>query len=102
LSQQSFEFELAISTAHSSKKRFNMFNFNLFISQLEQNLLTLDSQGAFDTDPIDVVLMSTREALEWYFKQLDHSVGLSFKVKSYFLAFGRPVPFFTSTYIVVC
>ena len=79
-----------------------MFNFNLFISQLEQNLLTLDSQGAFDTDPIDVVLMSTREALEWYFKQLDHSVGLSFKVKSYFLAFGRPVPFFTSTYIVVC
>lgn len=49
--------------------------------QLEQNLLTLDSQGAFDNEPIDVVLMSTREALEWYFKQLDHSVGLSFKVK---------------------
>ncbi len=49
--------------------------------QLEQNLLTLDSQGAFDNEAIDVVLMSTREALEWYFKQLDHSVGLSFKVK---------------------
>ena len=43
-------------------------------------MLTLDSQGAFENDAIDAVLMSTREALEWYFKQLDHSVGLSFKV----------------------
>jgi hypothetical protein len=54
---------------------------SILFMQLEQNLLTLDSQGAFDNEPIDVVLMSTREALEWYFKQLDHSVGLSFKVK---------------------
>lgn len=25
------------------------------------------------------VMMATREPLEWHFKQLDHSVGLSFK-----------------------
>ena len=30
---------------------------------LEQNLLTLESHGNFEHDPIDVVMMTTREAL---------------------------------------
>ena len=49
---------------------------------LEQNLLTLEYHGAFrdEEQQIDKVMLQTREPLEWYFKQLDHSVGLSFKV----------------------
>lgn len=56
---------------------------------LEQNLLTLESHGAFDQDPIESVMMSTREALEWYFKQQDHSVGLSFKSNFHFALVGH-------------
>ena len=56
---------------------------------LEQNLLTLESHGNFDHEPIDVVMMSTREALEWYFKQQDHSVGLSFKSNFHFALVGH-------------
>ena len=51
---------------------------------LEQNLLTLEYHGAFGGDEqLDTVMLQTREPLEWYFKQLDHSVGLSFKVRKY-------------------
>ncbi|KAA0197872.1 hypothetical protein HAZT_HAZT005334, partial [Hyalella azteca] len=49
------------------------------LALLEQNLHTLDNQGTFDTIALEKVMMSTREPLEWHFKQLDHSVGLSFK-----------------------
>jgi neurofibromin 1 len=56
---------------------------------LEQNLLTLESHGTFDQEPIDSVMMSTREALEWYFKQQDHSVGLSFKNNFHFALVGH-------------
>lgn len=28
--------------------------------------------------------MAAREPLEWHFKQLDHTVGLSFKVASHY------------------
>lgn len=50
------------------------------LALLEQNLLTLESQDAFDQESIADTMLSTREPLEWYFKQLDHSVGVSFKV----------------------
>lgn len=30
---------------------------------------------------IEQVMISSREPLEWHFKQLDHAVGLSFKGK---------------------
>ena len=56
---------------------------------LEQNLLTLESHGAFDEEPINSVMMTTREALEWYFKQQDHSVGLSFKSNFHFALVGH-------------
>ncbi len=56
---------------------------------LEQNLLTLESHGAFDQEPVESVMMSTREALEWYFKQQDHSVGLSFKSNFHFALVGH-------------
>jgi neurofibromin 1 len=29
---------------------------------------------------MEQVVMAAREPLEWHFKQLDHTVGLSFKV----------------------
>lgn len=32
--------------------------------------------------------MAAREPLEWHFKQLDHTVGLSFKVYSNFKIFS--------------
>ena len=55
------------------------------LALLEQNLLTLESHGAFggDEPQLDTVMLQTREPLEWYFKQLDHSVGLSFKVRQH-------------------
>jgi neurofibromin 1 len=49
------------------------------LALLEQNLHTLDSQGMFDIRSLEHIMMSTREPLEWHFKQLDHAVGLSFK-----------------------
>lgn len=49
------------------------------LALLEQNLHTLDSMSIFETNSLRHIMMSTREPLEWHFKQLDHSVGLSFK-----------------------
>ncbi|KAK7086666.1 Neurofibromin 1 [Halocaridina rubra] len=59
------------------------------LALLEQNLHTLDSQGSFDINTLEQVMMSTRESLEWYFKQLDHSVGLSFKGNFHFALVGH-------------
>ncbi|EFN88549.1 Neurofibromin [Harpegnathos saltator] len=56
---------------------------------LEQNLHTLDFQGTFDTKTLEHVMMSTREPLEWHFKQLDHSIGLSFKSNFHFALVGH-------------
>nr|XP_046916512.1 neurofibromin-like isoform X2 [Dermatophagoides farinae] len=49
------------------------------LALLEQNLHTLDSSTTFELNTLKSVMMATREPLEWHFKQLDHSVGLSFK-----------------------
>ncbi|XP_069989899.1 neurofibromin isoform X4 [Penaeus vannamei] len=59
------------------------------LALLEQNLHTLDSQGIFDNNTLEHVMMSTRESLEWFFKQLDHSVGLSFKANFHFALVGH-------------
>ncbi|KAF5281228.1 hypothetical protein FQR65_LT14821 [Abscondita terminalis] len=59
------------------------------LALLEQNLHTLDSQGTFDDKTLDQVMMSTREPLEWHFKQLDHAVGLSFKANFHFALVGH-------------
>ncbi|XP_042235752.1 neurofibromin-like isoform X1 [Homarus americanus] len=59
------------------------------LALLEQNLHTLDSQGSFDNNTLEQVMMSTRESLEWFFKQLDHSVGLSFKGNFHFALVGH-------------
>ena len=59
------------------------------LALLEQNLLTLESMGAFDLDCISQIMLGTREPLEWYFKQLDHSVGLSFKANFHFALVGH-------------
>ncbi|XP_078599565.1 neurofibromin-like isoform X3 [Branchiostoma floridae x Branchiostoma japonicum] len=56
---------------------------------LEQNLHTLDSQGHFDRRSPEQVLMETREPMEWHFKQMDHSVGLSFKSNFNFAVVGH-------------
>lgn len=59
------------------------------LALLEQNLLNLDNQGVFDIDDIAVTMLATRGKLEWYFKQLDHSVGLSFKSNFHFALVGH-------------
>ncbi|XP_065570505.1 neurofibromin-like isoform X3 [Artemia franciscana] len=59
------------------------------LSLLEQNLHTLDSQGAFEDRTIEQVIMAAREPLEWHFKQLDHAVGLSFKGSFHFAVVGH-------------
>jgi neurofibromin 1 len=62
----------------------------LGLALLEQNLHTLDSHGVFEYQSIDDVMMATREPLEWqYFKQLDHSVGMSFKNAFHFAFVGH-------------
>jgi len=35
------------------------------------------------------MMMETREPLEWHFKQLDHSMGLSFKTNFNFAIVGH-------------
>jgi neurofibromin 1 len=59
------------------------------LALLEQNLHTLTSQGIFDKQALSDVMMSTREPLEWHFKQLDHAVGLSFKSNFHFALVGH-------------
>ncbi|RWS29482.1 neurofibromin-like protein, partial [Leptotrombidium deliense] len=59
------------------------------LALLEQNLHTLDSQGIFETSSLEQLMMATREPLEWHFKQLDHSVGLSFKSNFHFALVGH-------------
>ncbi|XP_035709221.1 neurofibromin isoform X4 [Folsomia candida] len=59
------------------------------LALLEQNLHTLDSQGMFDNKSLEHIMMSTREPLEWHFKQLDHAVGLSFKTNFHFALVGH-------------
>ncbi|CAG9577166.1 unnamed protein product [Danaus chrysippus] len=59
------------------------------LALMEQNLHTLDSQGAFDNKTLEQVMMETREPLEWHFKQLDHAVGLSFRSNFHFALVGH-------------
>ncbi|XP_054010836.1 neurofibromin isoform X2 [Hylaeus anthracinus] len=59
------------------------------LALLEQNLHTLDSQGTFDDKTLENVMISTREPLEWHFKQLDQAVGLSFKSNFHFALVGH-------------
>ncbi|CAB3983050.1 neurofibromin isoform X4 [Paramuricea clavata] len=50
------------------------------LTLLEQSLLTLESQGVFDKESVDEVLLSFRKdpRMEWHCKQLDHIIGVSF------------------------
>lgn len=59
------------------------------LALLEQNLHTLSSQSLFDKQGLAEVMMTTRESLEWHFKQLDHAVGLSFKSNFHFALAGH-------------
>ena len=59
------------------------------LALLEQNLHTLDSLGKFDGQSIEQVMMQTREPLEWNFKQLEISIGLSFKSNFHFALVGH-------------
>jgi len=38
---------------------------------------------------LEKMMMETREPLEWHFKQLDHSMGLSFKTNFNFAIVGH-------------
>ena len=40
-------------------------------------------------EELEHVMLQTREPLQWYFKQLDHSVGLSFKNNFHFALVGH-------------
>ena len=59
------------------------------LSLLEQNLHTLDSQNIFETQSLDSIMLATRDPLEWHFKPLDHSVGLSFRGNFHFALVGH-------------
>jgi neurofibromin 1 len=59
------------------------------LALLEQNLHTLDSQNTFETESLEAVMLATREPLEWHFKPLDHSVGLSFRANFHFALVGH-------------
>lgn len=59
------------------------------LALLEQNLHTLNSQGTFEEQTLEVVMMRTRERLEWHFKQLDQAVSLSFNANFHFALVGH-------------
>ncbi|XP_062578923.1 neurofibromin-like isoform X10 [Saccostrea cucullata] len=59
------------------------------LALLEQNLHTLDNMGLFDREPLEKIMMETRDPLEWHFKQLDHAMGLSFKANFNFALVGH-------------
>jgi neurofibromin 1 len=59
------------------------------LALLEQNLHTLDNMGLFENQSLERWMMETREPLEWHFKQLDHSMGLSFKTNFNFAMVGH-------------
>ena len=59
------------------------------LALLEQNLHTLDSHGVFESNSLAQVMMSAREPLEWHFKQLDNSVGLSYRSNFHFALVGH-------------
>jgi neurofibromin 1 len=39
--------------------------------------------------PLEKIMMETRDPLEWHFKQLDHAMGLSFKANFNFALVGH-------------
>ena len=59
------------------------------LALLEQNLHTIDNMGLFDNKSLEHMMMDTRDPLEWHFKQLDHSMGLSFKMNFNFAVVGH-------------
>ena len=59
------------------------------LALLQQNLHTLDCQNTFETESLEAVMLATREPLEWHFKPLDHSVGLSFRANFHFALVGH-------------
>ena len=59
------------------------------LALLEQNLHTLDCQNTFENQSLDTIMLSTQVPLEWHFKQLDHSVGLSFRANFHFALVGH-------------
>ena len=68
------------------------------LSLLEQNLHTLDSQNMFETESLDTIMLATREPLEWHFKPLDNSVGLSFRGNFHFALVGHLLKGFRHPY----
>ena len=60
--------------------RFSSKDFVSPKCQLNWILIACNSQGLFESRSLEQVIMAAREPLEWHFKQLDHTVGLSFKV----------------------
>ncbi|XP_023326814.1 neurofibromin isoform X3 [Eurytemora carolleeae] len=68
------------------------------LSLLEQNLHTLDSQNIFETESLDTIMLATREPLEWHFKPLDNSVGLSFRGNFHFALVGHLLKGFRHPY----
>ncbi|KAJ7378700.1 Neurofibromin 1 [Desmophyllum pertusum] len=56
------------------------------LALVEQSLITLETHGAFESEPVDKVLMAVREEplLEFHCKQMDHFVGLHFSNNFHF------------------
>lgn len=44
--------------------------------------------------PLEKIMMETRDPLEWHFKQLDHAMGLSFKANFNFALVGYLIKFY--------
>ncbi|XP_052834126.1 neurofibromin isoform X3 [Octopus bimaculoides] len=67
------------------------------LALLEQNLHTLDNLGLLDNTSLEEIMMETRTPLEWHFKQLDHSMGLSFRNNFNFALVGHLLKGFRHT-----
>ncbi|XP_046839575.1 neurofibromin-like isoform X2 [Xenia sp. Carnegie-2017] len=56
------------------------------LALLEQSLLTLESQGIFERQSVDKVLLTFRQdpRMEWHCQQLDHIIGVNFAYNFHF------------------
>ena len=59
------------------------------LALLEQNPQSLDCHNIYENQSLDTIMLFTRVPLEWHFKQLDHSVGLSFRANFHFALVGH-------------
>ncbi|XP_067932348.1 neurofibromin-like [Watersipora subatra] len=75
-----FLFWVAIAILQLEDQRL----YSAALAMLEQNLLTLDTHGVFETQSLRDCMMSTRQQLNFHFRMIDHTLELNFDYNFHF------------------